>query len=51
MKNVLVITDEYKREIGYSLFENAKRLGYKFLLVEMKSGKINGEEPPPKLQS
>jgi leucyl aminopeptidase (aminopeptidase T) len=44
-EKVLVITDEIKREIGYSLFENAKRLGHKVLLVEMPSGKINGEEP------
>ena len=45
-ENVLVITDEIKREIGYSLFENAKRLGHKAFLLEMPSGKINGEEPP-----
>lgn len=45
-ESVLVITDENKREIGYSLFENAKRLGHQSLLVEMKSGRINGEEPP-----
>ncbi len=45
-ENILIITDELKREIGYSLFENAKRLGYKSLLVEMEPGKINGEEPP-----
>ncbi len=45
-ESILIITDELKREIGYSLFENAKRLGYKSLFVEMKSGKINGEEPP-----
>ena len=44
-ERVLVITDENKREIGYSLFENAKRLGHQSLLVEMKAGKINGEEP------
>ena len=44
-ESVLVITDENKREIGYSLFENAKRLGHQSLLVEMKAGKINGEEP------
>ena len=44
-EKILVITDEHKREIGYSLFENAKRLGYKSLLVEMQSAKINGEEP------
>lgn len=44
-ESILVITDELKREIGYSLYSNAVRLGYKTLLVEMKSGKINGEEP------
>jgi aminopeptidase len=44
-ESVLVITDEFKREIGYSLFRNALELGHKALLVEMKSGKINGEEP------
>jgi len=44
-EKILVITDEQKREIGLSLHENAVRLGYESLLVEMKSGKINGEEP------
>ena len=44
-EKILVITDELKREIGLSLYENATRLGYFALLVEMKSGKINGEEP------
>lgn len=45
-EKILVITDEIKREIGLSLHENAIRMGYYSLLVEMKSGKINGEEPP-----
>jgi aminopeptidase len=45
-ESILVISDELKREIGLSLFENAKRLGYSSLYVEMKSGKISGEEPP-----
>ncbi len=44
-EKILVITDELKREIGLSLHENAIRLGYESLIVEMKSGKINGEEP------
>ena len=44
-EKILVITDEIKREIGISLHENAVRLGFESLLVEMKSGKINGEEP------
>jgi leucyl aminopeptidase (aminopeptidase T) len=44
-EKVLVITDELKREIGLSLYNAAISLGCKALLVEMKSGKINGEEP------
>jgi leucyl aminopeptidase (aminopeptidase T) len=48
-EKILVITDEFKRDIGHSLFENAKTLGHKALFVEMKSGKINGEEPPKEI--
>ena len=35
-EKILVITDELKRDIGYALYSNAVRLGYKALLVEMK---------------
>ncbi|MCH8034211.1 MAG: aminopeptidase [Bacteroidetes bacterium] len=45
-EKILIITDEFKHEIGYALFENAKALGHNALFVEMKSGKINGAEPP-----
>lgn len=45
-EKILVITDEIKRSIGYSLYTNAVRLGYESLFIEMKSGKVNGEEPP-----
>ncbi len=45
-ERILIITDEQKKVIGYSLYQNALRLGHKSLYVEMKSGKINGEEPP-----
>ena len=48
-EKILVITDEQKREMGLSLHENAVRMGYFSLLVEMKSGKINGEEPPAEI--
>jgi leucyl aminopeptidase (aminopeptidase T) len=48
-EKILVITDEQKREIGLSLHENAIRMGNFSLLVEMKSGKINGEEPPKEI--
>jgi leucyl aminopeptidase (aminopeptidase T) len=44
-EKILVITDEVKREIGYSLYSNALGLGYEALLVEMKSRQGNGEEP------
>jgi len=44
-ESILVITDENKRKIGYSLFENAKAMGHEALLIEMKSGKMHGEEP------
>lgn len=45
-ESILIVTDENKREIGYSLYENALQLGNEALLVEMKSREINGEEPP-----
>jgi leucyl aminopeptidase (aminopeptidase T) len=45
-EKILIISDKNKREIGLSLFENANRLGIETLYVEMKPGKINGEEPP-----
>lgn len=48
-EKVLVITDENKREIGYSLYENAMKLGHEALLVEMKSRENNGEEPPKQI--
>ncbi|HEY6437757.1 MAG TPA: aminopeptidase, partial [Ignavibacteriaceae bacterium] len=48
-EKILIITDEMKREIGLSLHENAVLMGYFSLLVEMKSGKINGEEPSEEL--
>ena len=45
-EKILVITDENKREIGYSLYENALKLGHESFLLEMKSREYNGEEPP-----
>ena len=49
-EKILVITDENKREIGYSLYHNARRLGYNSLFVEMKSLETNGEEPPKEIE-
>lgn len=48
-EKVLVITDENKREIGYSLYLNALEVTGNALLVEMKSREYNGEEPPEEL--
>ncbi len=45
-ETVLVLTDEFKRKIGYSLYQNAMRLGHESLFVEMKSREMHGQEPP-----
>ncbi len=45
-EKLLIITDEQKRDIGYAIYQNALALGYTALFTEMKSGKVNGEEPP-----
>ena len=45
-EKVLVITDENKREIGYSLYSNAIKLGNEALFVEIKSMDMHGQEPP-----
>jgi len=48
-EKILVITDTDKYEIGHNIFMNALALGYETLLVEMKPGKVNGEEPPAEI--
>jgi len=48
-EKILIISDEQKRKIGFSLYENALRLGIESLYVEMKSRKQNGEEPPKEI--
>ncbi len=45
-EKILVISDNVKREIGYSLHANAMRLGYESLYVEIKEMKMHGQEPP-----
>lgn len=45
-ETLLIISDEQKKEIGYSLFEVGKKLSKEAVYVEMKSRQINGEEPP-----
>lgn len=48
-ESVLVITDEFKRKIGYSLYQNALMLGHEALFVEMKSREMHGQEPPKQI--
>lgn len=48
-ESLLIITDEFEREIGQSLFEAGKQLCKESILVEMKSRERNGEEPPPQI--
>jgi aminopeptidase len=45
-ETLLVVTDEIKRDIGIALHEAGKKLCKDAILVEIKSGEINGQEPP-----
>lgn len=45
-ENLLVVTDEVKRDIGLALHEEGKKLCREAVLVEIKSCEINGQEPP-----
>ncbi|MEW6145281.1 MAG: aminopeptidase [Thermodesulfobacteriota bacterium] len=45
-ENVLIITDEPLRKIGYALWEAAKSLGAEAVITEIIPRKSNGEEPP-----
>ncbi len=44
-ESVLIVTDEKKYEIGNALHENATKLGHESVLIQIKSAKVNGEEP------
>lgn len=48
-ETVLVITDKYKRKIGYSLYKNALALGHESVYLEMKSREMHGQEPPQQI--
>lgn len=45
-ESLLIVTDEYKREIGQALHEAGKSLCRESMLIEIKSREINGQEPP-----
>lgn len=48
-ETVLIVTDEYKRNIGYSLYKNAKELGHESVFLEFKSREMHGQEPPKQI--
>ena len=48
-ETVLIVTDEFKRKIGYSLFQNAKLLGHETVYLEFKSREMHGQEPPQQI--
>ena len=48
-EKILIISDYDKSEIGFALHKNAVALGYESRYVEIKPGKINGEEPPAEI--
>jgi leucyl aminopeptidase (aminopeptidase T) len=48
-ESVLIVTDEFKRKIGYSLYLNAKKLGHDSVYLEMKSREMHGQEPLPQI--
>lgn len=45
-EEVLVITDDSRREIGEAIYEAAKNLGCEGQLLIMKERELSGEEPP-----
>ncbi len=45
-ENLLIVTDEFKKEIAEALHEVGKELCHESFLIEFKSREINGQEPP-----
>ncbi|MCX6173853.1 MAG: aminopeptidase [Ignavibacteriales bacterium] len=48
-ETVLIVTDEFKRKIGLSLYQNAKQLGHETVYLEFKSREMHGQEPPEQI--
>lgn len=48
-ETLLIISDEYKREIGITLYEVGKKLCKESVYVEMRSREVNGQEPPQQI--
>lgn len=45
-ETLLIVSDETKREIAFSLLEEAQKICDEAFLVEIKSREMNGQEPP-----
>ncbi|HLR35432.1 MAG TPA: aminopeptidase [Tissierellales bacterium] len=45
-ESVLILTDDKKKAIGESLYEEAKKMAREAILMIMKPRKVSGEEPP-----
>lgn len=48
-ESVLIVTDEFKKKIGTSLFLSAKKLGHEAVYAEYKSREMHGQEPPKQI--
>ena len=45
-EEVLIITDDSRKEIGEAIYEAAGNLGCEKLLMAMKEREVSGQEPP-----
>lgn len=45
-EEVLIITDDSRKEIGEAIYEAAGNLGCEKLLMVMKEREVSGQEPP-----
>ena len=45
-ESVLIVTDEGMRDIAQAFYDVGLQLGYNTSIIEMKVGKVDGEEPP-----
>lgn len=50
-EEVLIITDDSRKEIGEAIYEAAGNLGCEKLLMAMKEREVSGQEPPKAIGS
>jgi leucyl aminopeptidase (aminopeptidase T) len=48
-ETLLIVSDDTKREISYSLLEAGRMLCREAMLIEMKARELNGQEPPEQI--